>query len=77
MRRYHCEFDPFITSQTAACRQMLRERVLKKLEGEASFDNIVVGINLGVCQKLEKVDPVQTVENIIDVVKQFGEKVKA
>lgn len=56
---------------------MLRERVLKKLEGEASFDNIVVGINLGVCQKLEKVDPVQTVENIIDVVKQFGEKVKA
>jgi len=74
VRRYHSEFDPFITSQTAACRQMLRERVLKKLEGEASFDNIVVGINLGVCQKLEKVDPVQTVENIIDVVKQFGEK---
>ena len=55
---------------------MLRERVIKKLgDGGDSFGNIVVGINLGVCQKLEKFDPVQTVENIVDVVKQFQEKV--
>ena len=89
-RKYHLEFDPFLNSQTAACRSTLRDRVIKSLErmsaspqtphndvvSASSFDNVVVGLNIGVCRRLEKLDPGQTVENLIQIYRQFQEKVK-
>ena len=39
-------------------------------------NEIIVGINLGVCRRQEKQDPQQTVENIMDVYSQFTSKVK-
>ena len=74
------EFDPFLNSQTAACRSTLRDRVIKSLErmsaSASSFDNVVVGLNIGVCRRLEKLDPGQTVENLLQIYRQFQEKVK-
>ena len=76
-RKYYFEFDPFLSSQTAACRQTLRDRVLQSLERiSALSDNVVIGLNLGVCRRLEKMDPGQTVNNLIEIHGQFKEKVQ-
>ena len=75
-RKYVLEFDPFLNSQTAVCRQTLRERVMLSLDRmSASSDKVLVGLNIGVCRRTEKMDPVQTVTNLIEIHKQFKEKV--
>ena len=65
----------------ASCRELLVDRTVtlikNKFEDE-QLDNdneIIVGINLGVCRRQEKQDPQQTVENIMDVYSQFTSKV--
>ena len=65
----------------ASCRQLLVDRTVSliknKFEDEQleNDNEIIVGINLGVCRRQEKQDPQQTVENIMDVYSQFTSKV--
>ena len=75
-RKYVLEFDPFLNSQTAVCRQTLRERVMLSLDQMSALpDKVLVGLNIGVCRRMEKMDPAQTVNNLIEIHKQFKEKV--
>ena len=51
--------------------------MLQSLERiSALSDNVVIGLNLGVCRRLEKMDPGQTVNNLIEIHRQFQEKVQ-
>jgi len=79
-RTFHGDFDQFLSSQMASCRQLLVDRTVSliknKFEDEQleNDNEIIVGINLGVCRRQEKQDPQQTVENIMDVYSQFTSK---
>ena len=51
--------------------------MLQSLERISALeDNVVIGLNLGVCRRLEKMDPGQTVNNLIEIHRQFQEKVQ-
>ena len=51
--------------------------MLQSLERVSALsDNVVIGLNLGVCRRLEKMDPGQTVNNLIEIHGQFKEKVQ-
>ena len=68
-----CEFDPFLSSQSAACRRMLQERVTARV---SSLGRVVVGVSLGVCKRAEKLDPLQAAENIVEVCRHFRDQVR-
>ena len=69
-----CECDPFLSSQSAACRRMLQERVTARV---SSLGRVVVGVSLGVCKRTEKLDPLQAAENIVEVCRHFRDQVRA
>ena len=50
--------------------------MLQSLERISASDKVLVGLNLGVCRRLEKMDPGQTVDNLIKIYRQFQEKVR-